>query len=194
MTDEFIERLKGDWQSIDTVESTVEFGELRKQLSRRRVISKLWMTLELFTTLGCIGAGVYFVINVGGWLGWGSALMLGGFVSALFIWSWQVRRSAMHWEDRGPEGVLEFGCRDLRSRIKLVRILRIHCLSLLGFVLVLWVLQWIGLVDDSGFLILYSLLSVAVVTPLWLVAKHRTRHLNSELDRYMKLLEDLQRS
>ena len=191
MTDAFIDQLKGDWQSIELPVGT-DFYALKKSLLRRRMASIALKGLELIATLGAIAAGIFIVMTMGGWMGWISAIMLVAVISALFLWSYRVWRSAIHWEDRGPKGTVEFGCRNIESSLQTLRIMRVHCWSLLLFVGILWLLQYSGLIRQAQFLLAYTALSVFIVGLLWWVLRRRQHRLSAILKQYKSLLQDLQ--
>ncbi|MCZ6503819.1 MAG: hypothetical protein O6945_15065 [Gammaproteobacteria bacterium] len=181
MNDAFIDQLKKDWQSIEASGGT-DFIALRKSLLRRRMTSIALKGLELVITLGAIATGVFMAMTVGGLIGWISAIMLVVVLSVLFLWSYRVWRSAIHWEDRGPEGTVAFGCRNIESSLRIVRIMKVHCWSLLVYVAVLWLLQLSGFIHQAQFLLMYTEISAAVVIVLWWVLR---------LKQYQALLVEL---
>ena len=103
MNDAFIDNLKGEWQNIDAGPE-VDFDKLRRNFLRRRFVSMINRGLEFIGTILAVIAGVYLARTMGGWLGWGSAVMLVFVLAALFTWNYRIWRNALHWEDRGPEG------------------------------------------------------------------------------------------
>jgi ABC-type polysaccharide/polyol phosphate export permease len=190
MSDAFLNEMKDHWQSIAIDPQDDRFERLKTRVRRRRTLSLLWIVLELLTTMSCIYAGLY-MLQQGGLLAWLTAGVLVLVIPGMFIWSFMTQRSNLHLEEQSPTGYLQAEHRNLLTSLKVLRIMKAHCWGLAGFVLLLWLLEIAGLLGAVDFMLLYTALTILVVTIVGLILRRRRPRLKARLVQCEKLLKEL---
>jgi hypothetical protein len=191
MTDELIRSLQRDWQSQE-----YDVSRVVRRLRRARWTPHLVFVLEV---LGCCLA-----LGVGVWFAWVaahqsqhsllfalSAAVLLIAVPVLGVATALARRPSLAWDDETPESILRIGIRRADASLQSMRVARWHGAVVAGFVVLLWALQLLKLIDALEFLILYSSVCVAVSLGSWIWMAWRGRIICAERDACLRLLATL---
>lgn len=191
MNDNFIRSLQDDWQSRDR-----DVSDVLRRLHRTRWVPHVVLGTEI---VGCA-----FALLVGIWFAWvaahtqehallftlSAAIMLLA-APALCIASVVVRRQSLAWDAETPESVLNVGIRRVESSLAAIRIGRWHIAIISIFVLTLWVLEAIGLLNAVQFLIFYTSVCMVVSIGAWVWMAWREKRLRSERAALARLLASL---
>ena len=192
MNDDFIRNLQGDWQSREH-----DVTHAVRRLRRTRWVPHVVLGAEI---VGCA-----FALLVGIWFAWvaahseehallftlSAAVMLLA-APGLCIASVIVRRRSLAWDAETPESLLNVGIRRVDSSLSAIRIGRWHIAIIAIFVMMLWMLEAIGLINAVEFLIFYTMVCLAVSIAAWLWMVWREKRLRSERVVLARLLADLE--
>jgi hypothetical protein len=191
MSDDLIRSLQREWQAQE-----YDVGDVLRRLQRARWTPHLVLALEL---LGCCLA-----LGIGVWFAWVaahqpehkllftlSAAVLLIAVPVLGIATAFARRTSLAWDDETPESILRIGIRRADASLKAMRVGRWHVAIVVGFVALLWALQWLKFIDALEFLILYSSVCLVVSLGSWIWIAWRTRNVRAERDECVRLLDAL---
>ncbi len=111
---------------------------------------------------------------------------------ALCIASVLVRRRSLAWHAETPDSLLNVGIRRVESSLSAIRIGRWHIAIIALFVVSLWILQSIGLINAMKFLVFYTAVCLAVSLTAWVWMMWREERLRREraaLDELLAALE-----
>jgi hypothetical protein len=188
MTDELIRSLQRDWQSQE-----YDVSHVVRRLRRARWTPHLVFVLEV---LGCCLA-----LGVGAWFAWAaahqsehklllalSAAVLLIAVPVLGVATALARRPSLAWDDETPESILRIGIRRADASLQTMRVGRWHVAVVAVFVVLLWALQLLELIDAREFLVLYSSVCLAVSLGSWIWMAWRSRVIRAERDACIRLL------
>lgn len=192
MNDDFIRSLQGDWQSREQ-----DVSNALRRLRRTRWVPHIALGAEI---LGCALA-----LLVGIWFAWvaahneehallftlSAAIMLLA-APALCIASVVVRRQSLAWDAETPASLLNIGIRRVESSLSAIRIGRWHIAIIALFVVTLWVLQAIGLIDAVRFLAFYTTVCIGVCVTAWVWMVWRQKRLRNERAALAQLLSALE--
>jgi hypothetical protein len=191
MTDELIRSLQRDWQSQE-----YDASHVVRRLKRARWMPHLVFALEILGCCLALGVGVWFA-----WIAahqseqrllWAlSAAVLLISVPVLGIATALARRPSLAWDDETPESILRIGIRRADASLQAMRLGRWHVAVVTGFVVLLWTLQWLKLIDALEFLFLYSSVCLVVSLGSWIWMAWRTRAVRAERDACVRLLATL---
>jgi hypothetical protein len=191
MTDELIRSLQRDWQSQE-----YDASHVVRRLKRARWMPHLVFALEILGCCLALGVGVSFA-----WIAahqsehrllWAlSAAVLLISVPVLGIATALARRPSLAWDDETPESILRIGIRRADASLQAMRLGRWHVAVVTGFVVLLWTLQWLKLIDALEFLFLYSSVCLVVSLGSWIWMAWRTRAVRAERDACVRLLATL---
>lgn len=191
MSDELVGRLQREWQS-----QPHDSARVLQRLRRNRWTPHLVLGLEIFGSVIALGVGVWFA-----WVATHqvehkllytlSAATLLIAVPVLAVATAMARRSGLAWHDETPESILRIGKRRAEASLLAMRVGRWHIGVIAVFVAVLWVLQWLGFIQASEFLVLYSLVCLVVSLGSWGWMRWRTEKLIAERDACVTLLSVL---
>jgi hypothetical protein len=190
MSDELVRSLQRDWQAQQYDSSRV----LRK-LRRQRWMPHLVLGLEMAGCVVALGVGIWFA-----WVAAGasehqllltlSALILLIAVPVLAVATARARRPGLAWHDETPESILRIGMLRSEATLRAMRIGRWHIAVVAGFVVLLWLLQWLGYLDAERFLILYTSVCFAVSLASWAWMRWRTQVVLMEREACSRLLAE----
>jgi hypothetical protein len=191
MTDELVRSLQRDWQA-----QQFDSGRILRKLRRHRWTPHLVLAFEL---LGCAVA-----LAVGLWFAWVAAhqaehklllilsavvlLLAAPLLGAAIV---MARRPGLSWHEETPESILRSGIVRADATLHAMRVGRWHMAIVAGFVAVLWLLQAAGFIDAGRFLVLYSLVCLAVSLGSWLWMRWRTEAVLAERAACGRLLEEM---
>jgi hypothetical protein len=188
MTDELIRSLQRDWQSQE-----YDVSRVVRRLRRARWTPHLVFVLEV---LGCCLA-----LGVGVWFAWVaahqsehklllalSAAVLLIAVPVLGVATARARRPSLAWDDETPESILRIGIRRADASLLSMRVARWHVAVVTGFVVLLWALQLLKLIDALEFLVLYSSVCLAVSLGSLIWMAWRSRIIRAEREACVRLL------
>lgn len=192
MSDDFIRSLQGDWQSRDQ-----DVSAALRRLRQTRWVPHLVLGAEV---IGCAIA-----LLVGIWFAWvaahneehtllftlSAAIMLLA-APALCIASVVARRESLAWHAETPESILNVGIRRVESSLTAIRIGRWHVAIVALFVVALWLLQSIGLINAMKFLTFYTSVCLAISLTAWAWMRWREKRLRSERAALHRLLAALE--
>ena len=191
MTDDLIRSLQRDWQSQE-----YDASHVVRRLQRARWTPHLVFALEV---LGCCLA-----LGVGVWFAWVaahqsehklllalSAAVLLITVPVLGIATALARRPSLAWDDETPESILRIGIRRADASLRAMRLGRWHVAVVAGFVVLLWALQLLKLIDALEFLVFYSSVCLVVSLGSWIWMAWRIRTVRAERDACIWLLATL---
>ena len=194
MSDELVSRLRREWQS-----QPHDSEQVLRRLRSQRWRPHLTLGLEI---LGCVIA-----MGVGVWFAWVAAhqvehQLLFGVSAAILLITAPVlavatvlaRRPALAWHDETPASVLRIGRRRAVSSLLAMRVGRWHIGVIVVFVATLWILQWLGLIDANGFLVLYSSVCLVVSLGSWVWMQWRTKAVIAEREACVSLLAMLEKA
>jgi hypothetical protein len=191
MIDESIKRLQSEWQSQpDSADIVIQ------RLRRNRWRPQAALVLEL---LGCTLAfvtGIWFVwvairMETNRLLFTLSACVLLVAAPALAIAILSARRAGLRWDESTPENILQIGIRRTEGSLRVILIARWHIAVIAGFLTVLWALQFLGGIDAQRFLIIYTLICIAISSVALVWSARRERQLHNEQAACVRLLDDL---
>ena len=191
MTDDLIRSLKSDWQSQE-----YDVRHVVRRLRRARWTPHLVFVLEV---LGCCLA-----LGVGVWFAWVaahqsehkllfalSAAVLLITVPVLGVATALARRPSLAWDDETPESILRIGIRRADASLRTMRLGRWHVVVVAGFVVLLWALQLLKLIDAREFLVFYAAVCLVVSLGSWIWMAWRIRIVRAERDACIRLLATL---
>lgn len=192
MNDEFLQELRGTWQS-----QTHDTDEVLRRLRRRRWAPHLALAGQ--------AAGCVLALTLGVWFAWMAisipqqrvlfALSAGVMLVVVPPMCWMsmvVRRSALRWHDETPQSLLLTGIRRADASMQTLRLARWHISAIGGFIAVLWVCQALGLIDAVRFLVFYTTVCMAAGASGLLWIRVRMDRVRRGHDACMRLLETLQ--
>jgi hypothetical protein len=191
MNDEFIRSLQADWQSQEN-----DADQLLRRLHRNRWTPQIVLGGEILVCALAFAVGLWFAWNAmheeqHRLLFALSAAVLLLVAPALGIAGFLVRRPALAWDVETPESLLNVGIRRAESSLRAIRIGRWHVGTIAAFVLTLWIAQALGFVDALDFLILYTLICLAVSVAGWLWMRWRENRVRNERAACVRLLAAL---
>ena len=191
MTDELIRSLQRDWQSQE-----YDGSHVIRRLRRARWTPHLVFALEV---LGCCLA-----LGVGVWFAWVAAhqsehkllMVLSAAVLLISVPLFGVatalaRRPSLAWDDETPESILRIGIRRADASLQAMRVGRWHMAVVTGFVVLLWALQLLKLIDALEFLVIYSSVCLVVSLGSWIWMAWRVRAVRAEREACTRLLDNL---
>jgi hypothetical protein len=191
MNDDFIHRLRGEWQSQDH-----DVTSALQRLRRKRWTPHLVLGLEI---LSCAVAW-----SVGVWFAWVaahneehralfalSAAVLLTTAPALGVATVLARRHGLAWDAESPESLLRVGVRRVEASLKAIRVAYWHIAIVTAFVAVLWIAQAAGFVRAIRFLVFYTAVCAVVCLASWGWMLRRRKQLRDEHAAYLRLLAKL---
>jgi hypothetical protein len=191
MTDELIRTLQAEWQA-----QQYDASHMVRRLRRARWTPHLVLALEVLVCCLALGVGVWFA-----WIAAHqsehkllmtlSAAVLLITVPLLGVATALARRPGLAWDDETPESILRIGIRRADASLRAMRVGRWHIAVVAGFVVLLWALQLVHLIDAPEFLALYSSVCLAVSLGSWAWMAWRSRAVRAERDACIRLLATL---
>lgn len=191
MNDPFFDSVRDDWQSHGA-DSEVVLHRLR----RHRWTPHLILAFEIF---GCV-----LTVLCGLWFAWmatrvdSNALLFGLSASVLLLVApllgiaiFVARRPSLRWDEATPEMLLETAMRRTHASLRVIRLGRIHTYVIAAFVLVLWLIEAMGLIQARSFLVLYSAVCIVACTAHVLWCRVSERRLIKEREICTRLLAEL---
>jgi hypothetical protein len=191
MSDDFIRSLKSDWQSQD-----FDSGKVLQRLRRNRWVPHVVLGAEILVCAGTFLVGLWFA-----WVAVHEerhallyALSAGVLLlaaPALCIASVMARGPSLAWDVETPESLLNVAMRRAESSLRAIRIGRWHVAIIAVFVVTLWALTALGLIQAIDFLLLYTTICAAVSLVAWLWMAWREKRARGELAACARLLATL---
>lgn len=192
MNDDFIRGLRETWQ-LQNHDATSVLQRLR----RNRWTPHIVVATEM---LGCAVA-----ILVGIWFAWVAvqtkqdrllfALSAGVMlvtVPVLTAASALARRASLAWDDETPPTLLRIGIRRSEASLQAIRLGRWHVGIIATFVVILWILEFAGLVRAQHFLIFYTMTCFSLSMAGWFWMAWRANRVRDRRDVYIRLLAMIQ--
>lgn len=190
MSDPFLDEVRADWQAQDpTVEAAL------RNIRRRR-----WQPWrELAWDLLGVTASLVF----GGYFAWraidgdplkllyaaSAAVLLIGPPSA-FAAILLARRRSLAWSVKSPEALLQTGLQRAETRLSVARMSVWSHVVLGAFVIALWSLELLGLVQARGFVLIYSVVSLIAALGAWRWSAAAAKRARRDRQVYETLLAD----
>lgn len=189
MNDEFLRSLKGEWQS-----QHADVDASLARLRARRWVPHIQLAVEVVLTLAATLVGVSFAFRAMSahsnrlLFALSAAVMLLIVPIACFIGA-RLRRRSLHWDDQTPEALLETGLRRAKVSLRVLQLSRWNSVILVGFVTILWIVQWLGWIQAHDFLVLYTSLCFAISVLTWVWTVWSRKRWQREAASYKRLLE-----
>jgi len=192
MTDDLIRDLQRDWQA-----QQFDATHVLRRLERTRWAPHIVLALEVLACCVTLGVGIWFAWiaahNIEHKLLYTlSAAILLIAAPVLGVATALARRPSLAWHDETPESILRIGIRRADASLQAMRIGRWHVAIIVGFVALLWALQWLQLIDALAFLIFYTSVCFTVSLGGWIWMAWRTRSVRAERDICARILAELQ--
>ena len=190
MIDDPLAELRTDWnrQDADIVAIAHNAPQWRRRTSLLIVVDVLAGSLAL-------GAGLLFAVlawTTHDWLFGLSAVTLLFACPPCVISLVRARRSSLRWEDKTPEGTLHYALRRARAVDKILTIQFWNGIGLLGFVAVVWLCVWGGLISRHYPVMLLSGIWIAAAITAILWARWRMARNALEKDHCQRLIAKYQ--
>jgi hypothetical protein len=188
MADEFMDKLRTEWRDQDT-------GALgsRPRLPRGRFTPHLSFAFEVAICSATFVIGLLFVrraLDTGTPIYAYAAAALIATSCALVAALFDARRSSFAWRDETPAQLVRTGVERAEATLRAIRVGRWHVLAIAAFVVLLWGLELTGRLGAGRFLILYSLLCVALTAAAWVWLGRGERTARRRVAAYRELLAE----
>jgi hypothetical protein len=167
MTDDVLAELREDW-----IRQQADIAAIGEKALRWRRRAYLLIAMDISAALVALGAGIAF-----GVIAWRTHDWLFGLAAVTLLFACppcamsliKVRRSTFNWDDKTPEGTLQYALRRTFAEDKILKIQFWNGMVLLCFVAVVWICVWAGLILRRPSLILMSGVWVAagIAALLW---------------------------
>lgn len=192
MNDDFIRGLKSDWQS-----QHIDSGRVLARLRRRRWVPHAVLGAEIIVCILAFAVGLWFAwVSTHGaqhrLLFALSAAILLLMAPALGAAAVLARRASLAWDAETPESLLATGIRRAESSLRAIRIGRWHIAVVAAFVIALWALTALGLIQAIDFLVLYTAVCFGVCVAGWAWMAWREKRARSEIAACAQLLQALE--
>lgn len=195
MTDDFLTDLRADWRAQETgLEPAAEFEAIRRRLRRGRWAPHLAMASDVLVAILAFAAGLWFF-----WMALRTDLPIFAFAAAaelggtpiLILLLVEARRGALVWRDATPSDVLRIGASRSDASLRVFAICRWYIVAIVGFVGLLWVVEFAGRLHAGDFLIFYTAFCLMAGATGWRWLAVRTRQVLRQRAACLRLLAEL---
>lgn len=101
-------------------------------------------------------------------------------------------RHSLAWDHATPESLVRVGIRRAESSLSAIRVGQWHFGIIAVFVVMLWILQALGLINAARFLLFYTAVCTVIAVTAWSWMMWRERHLRNERAVLARLLAALE--
>lgn len=154
MTDDFLRDAQAQWRATPG-----QVTVLHARLRRTRWVPHLLLSIEVAGALVAFLVGLFYVaeaLRTREFLFILSAVALLSGMPLAIDASIRIRRDSLRWEEETPDSIVSTALRRAEASLKIVRLGRLGIAAIVGFTLLLWLAQAIGLVNPPEFLLIYT--------------------------------------
>jgi Na+/melibiose symporter-like transporter len=190
MSDDFLKDHQADWRAQPD-----DFTAARDRLQRERWKPHVQLAAAIASAVVGIVTGVVFAAMAtatGKLLFVMAAVVMGvGLPGAMAI-SVVLQRKAFVWDDETPESLLRTGVRRADATLRTARFGWSAFVLIGGFILALWVAERLGYIEETWFVIVYTVVGAVTLGFAWLGMRGRIDRLQRERANLARLLAELE--